>query len=58
MRKMKGMKSWLMHIVVFLAGVMLSNTVKPMLSKLPFIGGLMGGSTTPSDDEYEDETQG
>ena len=53
MRKMKGMKSWLMYVVTFLAGVMLSNTVKPMLSKVPLIGGMLGGS--PAEDELEGE---
>jgi len=54
MRKMKGMKSWLMYVVTFLAGVMLSNTVKPMLSKVPLIGGMLGGGA-PTEDELEGE---
>lgn len=39
------MKKWLMYAGLFLAGVLLAGTVKPMLQNLPFIGGLVGGKT-------------
>lgn len=30
-------------IIAFVGGVMLADTVKPMLAKIPFVGGLLGG---------------
>lgn len=34
--------------IAFIAGVMLADTVKPMLAKVPLIGGMIGGGDTPT----------
>lgn len=39
------MKKVLMYAGLFLAGVMLADTVKPILSKLPLVGSFFGGKT-------------
>jgi hypothetical protein len=39
------MKKFILPLVAFLVGVMAADKVKPMLGKLPLVGGLFGGST-------------
>ncbi|WP_306643767.1 hypothetical protein [Sanyastnella coralliicola] len=39
----KKSRKWLMPVVLFIAGVMFSEQLKPMLSKIPMLGNLMGG---------------
>ena len=43
MRKKKTMKSTLLIVAAFLGGVFAAPMIKPYLSKLPVIGGFLGG---------------
>lgn len=41
LKKKGGLMKLLIPVVAFLAGVMFGDTVKPMLSKIPILGGLL-----------------
>ena len=47
MRKKKTMKSTLLIVAAFLGGVFAAPMIKPYLSKLPVIGGFLGGNNNP-----------
>jgi hypothetical protein len=50
-RKKSTMKKILTYVGLFLGGVFAADHVKPILSKLPFVGGLLGGNSSDEGEE-------
>lgn len=59
---MKKIKGLLIYVAVFIGGVCTADMVKPLLAKIPVIGGFLGDdyegdSTAGGDEEFVEELE-